>query len=162
MLSCWNGCSDYWWYVNFCSKYSLVIKKINSSFNIGSEIQEVLFSSAEISVTTNIIEKGTNGTDKYTEGIGHFTFNYDNPNGEHVSVRILKRDVMVNYHDCSGNINPNEVNPFTRIWNFKPELTPPSGIDVTVKLSIYWECIYDNGNAGIGCKHEDVSLIVNT
>ncbi|CAG8640518.1 21060_t:CDS:2, partial [Rhizophagus irregularis] len=124
----------------------------------GSEIKEVVLSSGEISVTTNIIEKGTNGADKYTEGIGHFTINYDKPNGKHVSVRILKKGEMVNYHDCSGNIDPNEVNPFTRIWKFEPELTPPHGTTVTVALSIYWECIYDNGNAGVGCKHEDVSL----
>ena len=69
---------------------------------------------------------------------------------------------MVNYHDCSGNIDPNEVNPFTRIWEFEPELTPPPKTEVTVKLSIYWECIYDNGNAGIACKHEDVSFNVKT
>ncbi|CAG8706442.1 hypothetical protein C2G38_2229894 [Gigaspora rosea] len=123
----------------------------------GSEIQKVSFSPGIIYVTTNIIEKGPNGTDKYTEGIGHF--NYINPYGNYVSVRILKQGEMVNNHICN-KIDPNEVNPFKRSWEFDPALTPPTGAIVDVELSIYWECIYSHSNGGIGCKHGDVSTNV--
>ncbi|CAG8519346.1 12444_t:CDS:2 [Dentiscutata erythropus] len=107
----------------------------------GSEIQKVTFSSGKITVTTNIEEKDQNGNNKHTEGIGHFTFNYNDANGKHVEVRINKAAELVNNHDCSGNVDPNEVNPFTKIWKFDSAVTPPSGTDVAVYLSIYWDCM---------------------
>ncbi|CAG8713420.1 765_t:CDS:2 [Dentiscutata erythropus] len=124
----------------------------------GSEIQKVTFSSGRITVTTNIKEK-FNGNVQYTEAIGHFTFNYKDHNGKDVSVRINKKPEFVNEHyDCNPNVNPNEVNPYTKIWEFDSALTPPSGTDVAVYLSIYWQCAGGtSGNGALDCNHEDVS-----
>src|SRR5438128_139853 len=87
---------------------------------------------------------------RYTDALGHFTFDYGAGR-----TRILKKPIFVNDHHCDKR-GSGAVNPFISTWEFDTINTPPKGAHVTVRLALYTSCDDDQFFPEVKCDSANI------